>query len=374
MKLPLWVKKVVGSSLVILLFLGGVMAMLAWLMGAFTPKVQTLPGSGHGPFAPRTMTPDQTVAVVQEVMRPVVESAVGSVQPVHGAQVASSILAKVIQADVSAGQPVKKDQVLIRLEEADLRARLQQAQAAFRDAVSARERARSDLDQLRQLFERQAATKRELDHAQTALDRAQAMVDLAGQAIVEAETVLGYATIQAPMDGIVIDKKVNVGDTVTPGQVLLGLYDPTKMQVVASVREALAQQLQPGQEVRVHLEAMDRICSAQISEIVPESMGSSRSFQVKVTGPCPPGVHVGMFARLLLELGSDKTLVIPPQAVRRVGQLDLVEVVHPTDNTLERRSVLLGRTLEPGKTVEVLSGLKAGEKVVISSTGGAGHE
>ncbi|NJL31890.1 MAG: efflux RND transporter periplasmic adaptor subunit [Phycisphaerales bacterium] len=287
---------------------------------------------------------------------------------------ASNILAKVIEADLRAGQEVKKDQVLIRLEQADLRARLQQAQAGFRDAVSARERAKSDLEQLQQLFDRQASTKRELDNAQTTLERAQAMVDRANQAILEAQTVMDYATIKAPMDGIIIDKLVNVGDTVTPGQVLVNLYDPSKMQVVASVREALAQQLEVGRTVRVELESMDLVCKANISEIVPESAGSSRSFAVKVTGPCPPGVHVGTFARLLMDMGTQETLVIPADAVQRVGQLDLVNVMNQKRTQWQRRVIKPGRLVEDGKSIEVLSGLKAGELVIVLPAEGRGHE
>ncbi len=375
MKIKPWLRQVLGQSLAAVVFVVVVVVMLVWLMGAFSSKVQPsgtgqLPIAGQSGSAAEAMT---TVAVT-EVALPIVESAVGSVQPVHGAQMASNILAKVVEANLRAGQQVKKDEVLIRLEEADLRARLQQAQAAFREAVSTRERTKSDFEQIRQLLDRQAATKRELDNAQSTLERAQALVERAGQAIVEAETVLAYATIRAPMDGIVIDKKVNVGDTVTPGQVLVGLYDPTKMQVVATVREALAQRLKVGQDVRVQLEAMDLMCTAQISEVVPEATGASRSFLVKVTGPCPPGVHVGMFARLLLDLGTQSTLVVPGKAVRRVGQLDLVKVVSPTGTGVQRRIVQLGRGLEDGEKVEVLSGLKAGETVVVERAGEVGHE
>ena len=64
------------------------------------------------------------------------------------------------------------------------------------------------------------------------------------------QATLDWATIRSPIDGTVIDKKVDVGDTVTPGQMLVTLYDPKRMQLVATVRESLAHRLKVGQEHR----------------------------------------------------------------------------------------------------------------------------
>ena len=60
---------------------------------------------------------------------------------------------------------------------------------------------------------------------------------------------------------------------------------------------------------------------------MPEAQSDSRTFQVKVTGPCPPGIYSGMFGRFLIPLDDEEVLVIPGQAVRHVGQLDMVDVV-----------------------------------------------
>ena len=173
--------------------------------------------------------------------------------------------------------------------------------------------------------------------------------------------MLEYATIRSPMSGTIIDKRVEVGDTVSPGQILLTLFDPTHMQMVASVRESLAMKLKPGQLLPTRLDALDFDCEATISEVVPESDVASRSFTVKVTGPCPPGVYSGMFGRLMVPLDDEEVLVIPVAAVRKVGQLTMVDVV--SDNSVSRRNVRLGRTLE--QDVEVLAGLVEGELVVV---------
>jgi multidrug efflux pump subunit AcrA (membrane-fusion protein) len=99
---------------------------------------------------------------------------------------------------------------------------------------------------------------------------------------------------------------------------------------------------------------------------VPEAQSASRAFQVKVTGPCPTGIYTGMFGRILIPLEEEEILVIPKKAVRNVGQLELVEVQE--GDRVRRRAVRTGRTLEGD--VEVLSGLRAGEQVVVAETPG----
>jgi len=84
-----------------------------------------------------------------------------------------------------------------------------------------------------------------------------------------------------------------------------------------------------------------------------------------VTGPCPPGIYTGMFGRLLIPLGDEDVLVVPRTAVRRIGQLTVVDVA--VDGVLHRRAVQLGRTF--GDDVEVLSGLQVGERLAVGLAG-----
>src|SRR5262249_2946910 len=149
--------------------------------------------------------------------------------------------------------------------------------------------------------------------------------------------------------GIVIDKRIAAGDTVTAGQTLVTLFDPLRMQLVASVRESLAHRLKVGQPIEVQIEDFNKQCTGTISEIVPEAESSSRAFQVKVTGPCPEGIYSGMFGRIRIPLDEEQVLVIPRQAVQSVGQLNLVNV--PAHGVFSRRAVRLGRTI--GDDVEV---------------------
>ncbi|MCL6503881.1 MAG: efflux RND transporter periplasmic adaptor subunit [Pirellulales bacterium] len=348
--------RTLGKLLAAAVMVAGLAAALLVLAGVFRAKV---PQETHS--VPPQTAEHLEVAEVRLVRRPRFESAVGTVRAVHEAAVASKLLAKVVEVRVRAGQPVSQDEILIRLDDADLQSRLEQAEAALRAAQAVRERAEADHERARRLVANRTISQAEFDQVAAAWRAAMAEAERASQAVQEARVVLEYATIRAPISGVVIDKRVEVGDTVTPGQVLLTLYDPARMQMVVSVRESLAQRLQVGQKVRGRLDALGHDCEATVSEIVPEAQAASRSFTVKVTGPCPPGVYSGMFGRIDIPLEEEELLVVPAAAVTRVGQLEMVDVV--AEGTIERRSVQLGRRLEDH--YEVLAGLAAGERVVL---------
>lgn len=345
--------------------IGGLAFLLLALAGVFRPKITTdQPAPAARPVG------DLPTAEVRILRRPRYETAVGTVKPVYEAAVASKLLARVTEVRVRAGQAVSRDEVLVRLDDAELQARLKQAEAALAAAKSAHEQAAIDFRRAQQLLESRAIARAEYDQFETTLRTAAAQLERAQQAVHEAKVLLDYATIRAPMTGIVVDKRVEAGDTVSPGQVLLTLYDPTRMQLVATVRESLAERLQVGQKILGRLEALNYECEGTISEIVPEAQAASRSFQVKVTGPCPPGIYSGMFGRILIPLGEEEVVVVPAEAVFKVGQLDMVEVV--VDGTLRRRSVRLGRQVDGH--YEVLAGLSVGEKVVLHVSGRATQE
>ena len=354
--------KVLGGILTGLVFLVVVVLLMVWLAGGFHRKIDRSPSQSQAASRP----PSESVAgaeTAQVLLRqvPRVEQAVGTVRAVHESAVAAKLLAKIMEVNITAGQAVHKGDVLIRLDDEDLGARVEQAQSSASAARSARDQAKIEYDRIKQLMEQAAASKIEWDRVQSALKTAEAELQRAEQAVNESKTVLGYATIRAPIDGVVIDKRVEVGDTATPGQILLTLYDPTRMQLVASVRESLTRRLQVGQTIGVNIETIGHTCEGRVSESVPEAEAASRTFLVKVTGPCPPGVYTGMFGRLLIPLDDESVLVIPRSAVEQVGQLELVKVVE--HDRLRRRAIKLGRLF--GDEVEVLSGLREGERVVV---------
>jgi RND family efflux transporter MFP subunit len=259
------------------------------------------------------------------------------------------------------------------LDDVDLRARLRQAEAVLNAAEVARVQAEADANRTATLVRSNAVSQQDHERAGTALKAANAELSRARESLNEVHATIEWATIRSPIQGIVIDKKVDAGDMVSPGQMLATLFDPKRMQLVATVREALALRLKVGQPIEVEIENFNILSTGTISEIVPEAESSSRTFQVKVTGPCPEGIYSGVFGRILIPLGDEHILVIPRQAVQSIGQLDLVNVA--TDGAVSRRAVRLGRAVE--EDVEVLSGLREGEVVqapsVTAAKRGANH-
>lgn len=340
-----------------ILFAAMVVVLILWLAGSFHPKVDAARKLDAG--ATGRPIGDAKLVEVRSIRVPVVESAVGTVQTVHEVSMASKLLAKVMEVNVQAGQSVAKGDVLVRLDDADLKARLEQARAAVDAALAVRDQARIELERTLKLVEANSATPLELDRTRTALKSSEAEVLRAQQFREEATIMLEYATVRSPIDGQVVDRRMEVGDTAMPGRVLVTLFDPTRMQLLASVRESLTQRLAVGQNIDVQIDAIGKQCQGQIREIIPEVESASRTFLVKVTGPCPPGVYSGMFGRVLIPLDEVEMLVIPKTAVRRVGQLDMIEVVE--HDQLVRRVVQLGR--DHGPDVQVLSGLQADERI-----------
>lgn len=351
---------IIRKTAVAVAMLVAVVLIMMWLMGVFRSKIE--PRAESGPAG--RPAEGVTLEAVRAVRVPISESAVGSVRPVHETAVAAKLLAKVLAVHVRAGQAVARDDVLVELDNADLTARREQAAAAVQAAQAARDQSRIEHERVERLIQQGAAARLEMDRAVNALKAAEADFERAQQSLQEAETILGFAVIRSPIDGIVVDKRIEVGDTARPGDVLVSLYDPTRMQLVASVRESLAQRLKVEQTIPVQIDALDLLCHGQISEIVPEADTVSRTFAVKVTGPCPPGVYTGMFGRIMIPLDETEVLVIPRQAVRRIGQLDVVEVHR--DGLLQRRVVQLGRPLEEDASqIQVLAGLREGEQVAL---------
>jgi len=352
-----------SRAAILIVFSVGVTVLLLELAGKFAPKVST---QAEGDLASEN-TAAGNLAVVRLVRLPLVETAVGTIRPVHQTTIGARLLARTVEVNLKAGQAVRSGDVLLRLDDMDLRAKRRQAEAVLNAAEAARVQAEADANRSAQLWKTNAVSRQDNERAGTAVKSADAELSRAKESINEIQATLDWATIRSPISGIVIDKKVEVGDMVTPGQILATLFDPKRMQLVASVRESLARRLKVGQPIEVHVENFNKQGIGTISEIVPEAESSSRAFQVKVTGPCPEGVYSGMFGRILIPLDDEQVLVIPRLAVQSVGQLDLVNVA--THGAVSRRAVRLGRTI--GNDVEVLSGLRAGECIQLPVTAAA---
>lgn len=356
-RLPPWA----STAGILSIFAIGVAVLMLWLVGTFKPKVTTHQGTPQD----RALGQASTL-VVERRSLPSTESVTGTVEAVHRVDLASRLLARAVDVRAIAGQRVAKGDVLVRLDASDLVARRAQAEAAVAEAQAHVDQARLEESRLRSAFDKNAVSGIEMDRVKSARIAAEASLTRATQSLNEATTVLDFATITSPIDGIVVDKRVNTGDTISPGTVVVTLLDPTRLQLVASVRESLAQSLSVGTKVGLSIDAASLRCEGTISEIVPEADAASRSFTIKATGTFPTSVLPGMFGRISLTIADESILTVPIRAVRTIGQVHSVDVV--VDGARRQRSVRMGRTFSD--QVEILSGLSPGEHVALDAAEG----
>jgi RND family efflux transporter MFP subunit len=179
----------------------------------------------------------------------------------------------------------------------------------------------------------------------------------------EAKTMLGYTTITAPFAGVVTRKNVNTGDLATPGTVLLQIENNQRLQVTTAVPESLVLQIRTGDVLIVKVPAASVVVKGIVTEIGSAADPSSRTAPVTLDLPANPNLRSGQFARVLLPGKEGKTLLIPATALVPSGQMDRVFVV--TEERARLRLVRTGRSHDG--LIEILSGLDAGETVVVSN-------
>lgn len=332
-------KKIIGLSALVV---GGILFM-AWLAGLLHFG-KIAPG-----LTPITGPPPQgRVLVVQETEIPRELEVMGAVISPTLAQVSSQVPGRVAKIWVEAGSRVKAGDPLVTLSAAEFEARLSQAQAQLNQAAA-------DYKRYQFLLKEGAASPQEFGAVEARYKSAQAVVS-------EAATLKGYTVVKATAAGVVAERRVAVGDLAQPGQTLASLYDPERLQVEGEVNDSYRDQVKVGEAAQVSVPAVKFEAQMTIAEIFPISAPGSRTFKVRTGRLQNPALVPGMFARLMLPLGHSRGILIPQAAVATVGQLTMVQVA--ADQTAQLRQVKLGRQV--GEQVEVLAGLKAGDRVVVS--------
>ena len=278
---------------------------------------------------------------------------IGTVMSEETVVLSARIPATVSKVLAITGKAVAKGELLVVLDDREI-----QAQFLAADAQS--KQAEAEYQRTRKLMEARATT----DQAMTA---AEAMMKAAGAQLDRMKVMLSYAMVTSPIDGIVIERKVEAGDLATPGQALATVYDPKRMRLECPVPVRLIDKLPVGKEVRVQLDRPGKTINGRVSEIVGEVDAASRTQKVKVSLEGIAGEALpGSFGRLLVEEDSSPTLCVPVTAVYRVGQLELVQVVH--DGIVIRRLVRTGAALDG--QVEVIAGLNNGEQILVNPVKG----
>jgi len=250
------------------------------------------------------------------------------------------------------------------LDARELKARVDQAHQAVVSARAMLNQTEKEANRFQRIFKADpgAISKAERDRIQTTLSTAGALLVGAKRYEDEARTALSHSKLTSPIAGRIVERYADPGDTARPGVPVLRLYNPDTLRLEASVRESVASKLKENQNLIAEIDALDKRYDGVVDEIVPSADPGSRTFLVKVSLTGDTGLYPGMFGRLLIPIGQIDKTYIPIAAVTHVGQLDFVIV--RTEQGAVRRYVRLGQR-GPDEQIEVVSGLKAGEQVLM---------
>lgn len=299
------------------------------------------------PFAPTLAHALETHSVAS-ASRPVTEEVVGSVRTRIRSVIEAKVSGRISEMPIILGQKVKAGELLAKIDAREIQARLEQAEAH-------REQASRDLDRARTLAQKQVSSKQELDAAE-------ARSRVAEAALSEARTMMGYANVTAPFDGVISRRLAEVGDLAAPGRPLLEIEDRGELRFEADVPEALIGMVNARDRLEVTIPTIRKTFNAVVAEVSPTAEAASRTFLVKIDLPASSQLRAGQFGRAAVPVGEAKSIRIPAGAIVKRGQMEIVFV--NDQGTARLRLVKTGKTFSDG--VEILAGLSDGDVVIVT--------
>jgi RND family efflux transporter MFP subunit len=288
-----------------------------------------------------------SVMKIQNQQRWATEEVLGTVKSRLSAVIASKLNGTIQLLDVVPGQFVKKGDVLIKLDAQEVQARLDQARAVLVQA-------QSDIERITKLKNQNIITQQEYDAVKSREAVAEATVK-------EAETLMSYATLTAPFDGVITRKHVDRGDLATAGRPLLELENPQSLRLEADVPETVMGSIRMGESYAIKISTVTNEIQGKVTEIAPVADPNSRTFLVKLDLPQAEGLRSGIFGRVTLPLAQVTSLRLPASAVVVRGQMEIVFVV--SNQKAHLRLIKTGKVI--GNEVEIVSGLNPDESVVV---------
>ncbi|HXY06225.1 MAG TPA: efflux RND transporter periplasmic adaptor subunit [Terriglobales bacterium] len=272
--------------------------------------------------------------------------------------------------NVDQGDWVQKGTVLALVHQQDYQDKLEQAKAQLSRAQAEFDKAKLSFDRTSALYKSQSATKPEYDSAQAQLDSTAASVAAAKAQISEAQVALAYCSLEAPFDGWIVKRSVDVGSLVGPATNGFTIADTRSVKAEFGVPDTAINRVRVGQLLAVTTDALPGEFRGHVTNISPAADPKSRVYSVSVTIENPGNrLKAGMIASIAL---GDEKLPHPVTAV------PLAAVVHDPNEqhafavmvadangdtaTAQLRRVGVGDAY--GNMIEVTSGLSEGEKVV----------
>ncbi len=345
-----------------------------------------MPGCGQN--TPTTFKYDTTPVLRGDIVQYV--AATGLLSAVVSVDVGSQVSGKISALYADFNSPVKKGQLVAEIDPSTYLAAKRQAEGDLASAQADATLKRQNLERKKILVPQRAATELDLDQAVAELAQAEAAVSIKQAALEKAQVDLSYCKITAPVDGIVISRKVDAGQTVAAVMTTPVLFtiaqDITKMHIIASVSEADIGQVKDKQTVDFYVDAFpDEVFHGSVVQVrkAPTTTQNVVTYETVIDVDNPEQkLFPGMTANVSILVAERKNVTKVPNTGLRFTPPDGAKFEHPVPPKLQRTQRLAfllgadGATLTPvivraGITdnveSEILEGLAEGAKVVISS-------
>lgn len=274
---------------------------------------------------------------------------------------------RVVSVNVEQGQWVEAGQVLASIDRSvqneQARAQAAQVQVARADA----ELAQNNLERALQLVERGFVSTADVDRLTATRDAARARVDVAQAQLAELRERSARLNIVAPASGLVLERNIETGQTVTGGTTsAFVIAQGGQMELRALVGEAELQRLDVGVQAEVSPVGSDERYAGQIWQIEPTVDEQSRQGTARIALNYAPGLRPGGFATATIRSGTTVAPLLPESAVLADDDGSFVYIVD-ADNTVQRRPVETGMVTANG--IAIQSGLSGNERIVVRAGG-----
>ncbi len=323
--------------------------------------------------------------------------ATGTVEPVTEVEVGTQVSGIIDRLYVDYNDQVKAGQLIAEMDKVTLQAELEQSEAELASCRNEYEYQTKNYARTRTLHEKELVSDAEYDEAFYLYEKARNAYEQAQAAIVKVKRNLGYATITSPIDGVVISRSVEEGQTVaasfeTPTLFTIA-HDLTQMQVVADVDEADIGQVHDGQRVEFTVDAYpDDTFEGSVEQVRLEATTESSvvTYEVVISAHNPDlKLKPGLTANVTIyTLEKEQALAVPTKALRFVpdgellGTLGITLAAEPASEPAGQREVWVsnGTTLTPryvttgaasGEMTEITEGLSDGETVAVGMSAAA---
>jgi len=318
-------------------------------------------------------------------------TATGTLSAVISVDVGSQVSGKIAALYADFNSPVKKGQLIAEIDTTVYKAQLQQAQGDLASAKATVVLKRQNLERKKILAPQHAASQLDLDQAVSELAQAEATVVIKEAALESARANLGYCKITSPVDGIVISRKVDAGQTVAAAMSTPILFtiaqDITKMHISAAVSEADIGSVKVGEPVDFNVDAFpEQIFHGTVAQVrmAPTTTQNVVTYETIIDVANPDKkLFPGMTADVSILIARRTDVLKIPNAALRFSPATDTPIAQTTAKQLDRgqrlvyvpdgpgpglKAVVCRVGISDGVDTEIVDGLTAGSRVVTTTT------